>query len=127
MTRKVLLLAILATLIEGSAAAQTTGQRIVIDRGGAPTARQEGMVRVQMSIQLFLAGPTDDSEDADKQRERARRALYNLASKEGDVLREVMARDCRLESININLHRQGNVQMQGYAVNGAMGFQITLK
>jgi hypothetical protein len=127
MTRKVFLLAIFATLFAGSAAAQTTGQRIVIERGGAATARQEGMVRVQMSIQLFVPGPTDDSDDADKQRERARRALYNLASKECDVLRDVMARDCRLESININLNRQSNAQMQGYGVHGSMAFHITLK
>lgn len=127
MTRQILLLAIFATLIEGSAVAQTTGQRIVIERGGAPTARQEGMVRVQMSIHLFLPGPTDDSQDADNQRERARRALYNLASKECDVLRDVMARDCQLESININLNRQGNVQTQGYAVHGSMGFRVTPK
>jgi hypothetical protein len=85
------------------------------------------MVRVQMSIQLFMSGPTDDSDEADKQRERARRALYNLASKECDVMREVIARDCRLDSININLNRQGNAQMQGYFVNGSMGFHITLK
>jgi hypothetical protein len=127
MTRKVLLLAIVAMLIGDSAVAQSTGQRIVIERGAAPPARQEGMVRVQMSIQLFLPGPTDDSDEADKQRERARRALYNLASKECDVMRDVIARDCRLESININLNRQSSVQMQGYFVNGSMGFQITLK
>jgi hypothetical protein len=127
MTRKVLLLAIVAMLIGDSAVAQSTGQRIVIERGASPPARQEGMVRVQMSIQLFLPGPTDDSDEADKQRERARRALYNLASKECDVMRDVIARDCRLESININLNRQSSVQMQGYFVNGSMGFQITLK
>lgn len=123
---KLLLSMILATLVGGAAAAQSTGQRVVIERG-ASTPRQEGMVRVQMSVQLFMPGPTDDSDEAEKQRERARRALYNLASKECDVLREAIARDCRLETININLNRQSSGQAQGYAVNGAMAFQITLK
>ena len=127
MIRNGFLLTILAMLIGGAAAAQTTGQRIVIESDAAASAGQEGTVRVRMSIQLFLAGPTDDSDDADQQRERARRALYSLASKECDVMREVIARDCRLESINVNLSRQGNVQAQGYSVTGSMGFQIALK
>ncbi len=84
-------------------------------------------MRVQMSIQLFLVGPTDESEEADKQRERARKALYRLAGVECDLLREVIARDCRLESITVNLSRQGSSQMPGYSVSGSMGFQISLK
>jgi len=125
MTSKLLLSMILA-LLAGGAAAQSPTQRVVIDRGAAP-ARQDGMVRIQMSVQLFLPGPTDDGEEAQQHRERARRALYNLASKECDVLREAIASDCRLEAININLNRQSSGQAQGYAATGTMTFQITLK
>lgn len=53
--------------------------------------------------------------------------LYELAAKECDLMRDVIARDCRLESVNVNLNRQANTQMQGYAVNGSMSYQITLK
>ena len=42
-------------------------------------------------------------------------------------MREAMARDCRLESVNVNLNRQANPQMQGYEVGGSMTYQITLK
>ena len=53
--------------------------------------------------------------------------LYELAAKEYDLMRDVIARDCRLESVNVNLNRQANPPMQGYAVNGSMSYQITLK
>src|SRR5262245_50960449 len=126
MTAKVLLSILFIALIGGTAGAESTGQRILIERASQPQ-RQEGAVRVQLSTQLFLPGPTDDSEDAEKRRERARRALYDLASKECDVLREIIARDCQLDSINITLNRQSSRQMQGYSVAGSMTFQITLK
>jgi hypothetical protein len=126
MTRKLLLSIVLAALAGGGASAQSPSERVVIERRGT-TARQDGMVRIQMSVQLFMPGPTDDGEEAEKQRERARRALYSLASKECDVLRETIANECRLEAINVTLNRQGGGQTQGYAVNGAMTFQITLK
>src|SRR5215207_9666744 len=102
---------ILATLVGGAAVAQSPSQRVVIERGPS-TPRQDGIVRIQMTVQLFLAGPTDDSDEAEKQRERARRALYNLASKECDVLREAIAGDCRLETVNVNLNRQSSGQTQ---------------
>ena len=76
---------------------------------------------------MFIAGPTDESEAADKHRERVRRQLYELAAKECDLMRDVIARDCRLESVNVNLNRQPNPQMPGYQVGGNMSYQITLK
>jgi hypothetical protein len=127
MTRKILLTTILVTLLGGGAVvAQSTGQRIVIERP-SPNLRQEGMVRVQLTMQMFIAGPTDDSEEAEKARARSRQALYELAGKECDVLRETIASTCRLENVNINLNRQAQQNMQGYNVNGSMAFQITLK
>ena len=43
--------------------------------------------------------------------------------------REVLAKDCKLESVNNNLNRQnfGSQQPDGYTVNGSMTLQITLK
>jgi hypothetical protein len=126
MIAKALFSAFLAIILSTSVATESPGQGTVTERPRSAT-RQEGVVRVQMSIQLFLTGPTDDSEAAEQQRERARRTLYNVASKECDVLRETIARDCLLQTININLNRHGNVQMPGYSVTGSMGFQVTLK
>ena len=89
--------------------------------------QQNGMVRVQASVHLFFPGPTDDSEEAEKQRDRARRMVYEMAAKECDLLRDVIAKECRLDSINSNLTRQTNPGAQGYNVNGTMSLQITLK
>ncbi len=130
MSRKVLFSAALAILVGEAVISETIGQGVVVERLRAQPARQEGIVRVQLQIQLFIPGPTDDTEEAEKQRERARRVLYEMAAKECDLMRAVVARDCRLESVNVNLNRQHNPQvpqMQGYQVGGSMSYQITLK
>ena len=108
------------------ASAQTPGQRIVLEQLGGQ--RQEGQVRVQSNINFFVAGPTADGEDAQKLRDKAQRAVYEMAARQCDLLREVLAKDCRMESVNSNIGRQfGQQQQEGYSVNGSMSFQITLK
>lgn len=127
MLRRVIVAVLSASsFVGGSAMAQGEGQRIVIERA-PPNLRQEGTVRVQTSISLFVPSPTDDGEEAIKNRDRARRMIYEMAGKECDLLREVLARDCRLESISSNLNRQPMQSVSGYSVNGSMVLQITLK
>jgi hypothetical protein len=121
MTRKFVIATTLVLVAIGAAGAQTAGQRVV------PGPRQEGMVRVQLSMQMFLSGPTDESDEAEKNRARARQVIYDLASKECDLLREAIAKDCRLENVNVNLNRMNQQNMNGYNVNGSMSFQISLK
>ena len=107
--------------------AQAPGQRIVIEQAGSPS-RQEGQVRIQSSINFFIAGPSGESEEAQRLRDRARRLVYEMAARECDLLREVLAKDCRMESVNVNIGRQfGQQQQEGYTVNGSMSLQITLK
>jgi hypothetical protein len=109
------------------ALAQTPGQRIIVEQAGVP-ARQEGSVRVQSSITFFVAGPAGEGEEAQKLCDRARRMVYEMASRECDLLREVLAKDCRLEMINSNVNRQfGPQQQEGLNVNGSMNLQVTLK
>jgi hypothetical protein len=117
-------------LVSGAAvSAQTPGQRIILEQAGSP-ARQEGQVRVQTTVNFFFAGPTGDGEEAQKLRERARRTVYEMAAHECDLLRDVLAKDCRMENVNvgINVNRQfGPQQPEGYSVNGSVNLQITLK
>lgn len=109
------------------ATAQTPGQRIVVEQLSAGQ-RQEGQVRVQSNVSFFVTGPTGEGEDAQKSREKAQRAVYEMAARQCDLLREVLAKDCRMESVNSNIGRQfGQQQQEGYTVNGSMSFQITLK
>ncbi len=109
------------------AMAQSPGQRIILEQsGGSP--RQEGSVRVQSSVNFFVAGPTGEGEEAQKLRDRARRTVYEMAARECDLLREVLAKDCRMESVNSNLTRQQfGQQQEGFTVNGSMNFVITVK
>lgn len=107
--------------------AQTPGQRVLIEQSGAP-AQQEARVRIQASVNFFVTGPTGDGGEAQKLRERARRIIYEMAARECDLLREILAKDCRMKSVNSNIGRQyGQQQQEGYTVNGSMNFQITLK
>jgi len=107
--------------------AQTPGQRIVIENAGS-LPRQEGLVRVQTNINFFLMGPTGEGEEAQKMRDKARRIVYEMAAHECDLLRETLAKDCRMESVNTNIGRQfGQQQQEGLTVNGSMSFQISLK
>ena len=113
-------------LLAAPATAQNPGQRIILEQSGG-SQRQEGSVRVQSTVNFFVAGPTGDSEDAQKLRERARRTVYEMAARECDLLREVLAKDCRMESVNSNITRQFGQQQEGFVVNGSMNFQITVK
>src|SRR3954462_7834174 len=113
-------------LLAVPAVAQTPGQRIIMEQMGA--SRQVGWVRIQSTINFFVAGPTGESEEAQKLRDRARRAVYEMAARECDLLREVIAKDCRMEQVSNNINKQyGNQQQEGFTVTGSMNFQITLK
>jgi hypothetical protein len=65
--------------------------------------------------------------EASALRDRAERIVYEMAGKECDVLRDVLAKDCRLETITSNLHRQTGQVAEGYNVQGSMSMQISLK
>lgn len=107
--------------------AQAQAQR-VFEMERPVGSRQEGWVRVQNTISYFVAGPTGEGEEAQKLRDRARRTVYELAARECDLLREVLAKECRIEAVSINMSRQyGQQQPEGFTINGSMNFQITLK
>jgi hypothetical protein len=124
---KCLFAAAAAALVLVTPAAPVAAQRVPVEQSPA-TQRQEGAVRVQSSITMFVAGPTGEGEEAQKLRDRGRRLIYDLAARECDLLREAIARDCKLESISSNINRQSGAQQQeGYNINGSMSFQIMLK
>jgi hypothetical protein len=98
----------------------------------APGQSERRGIRVQVGINFFLPGPTSDGEEATKIRDRARRTIYEMAGRECGVLQDTIANECRLDSVTVNLTRQTQQmpqvgQVEGFAVNGQLGFQITLK
>jgi hypothetical protein len=95
-----------------------------------PSSAQHGneSVRVQVNVNLFVPGPGDESEAAEKVRDHARRSIYQMAAHECDLVRDVLAKECRLQAISVNVMRQqmGNMG-SGYNVSGNFTLQVTLK
>ena len=101
-------------------------ERIVVAQGQQQERRAEP-VRVQLAINFFVPGPTNDGEEATKIRDRARRAIYEMAWRECTLLEDTIAAECRLESINVNLNRQAGQQTEGFTASGQLGFRIAPK
>ena len=121
MTRIAASFVIAATLATSVAIAQPLAQ----DRF---SNMPERTVRVQLSINFFVTGSTNEaSEEANKAREQARRIIYDMAVKECGVLQSAFARDCRLEAVNVNINRQTGQQIEGFLVGGSMTYVVTLK
>jgi hypothetical protein len=99
------------SLVPAAAQVQVPGQRLVI-QPPLSMLRMEGAVRVTTSVNLFVPGPTGESDDAQKSRDNARRMIYETAAHECDLLRDTLAKECRLESVNVNIGRQFGVQQQ---------------
>jgi hypothetical protein len=97
------------------------------ERSDVTTERREEPVRIQVGINMFFPGPTGESEEAAKLRERARRSVYEMAAGECSLVLQVLAKTCRLESVNVNLNRQPVAQTDGYTVSGNFTLRVTLK
>lgn len=97
------------------------------ERINANTEQRETPIRIQVSVNLFLPGPTGESEEAVKLRERARRSVYEMAVGECALVEQVLAKTCRLESINVNMNRQPDRQVEGYMAGGNFVLRVTLK
>lgn len=112
-------------LLGGSAAsAQQTFsevQRAVM----AQQAAQNAQVRVTIGINMFVPAVGGATFPA---QETARRQVYDLANKECTLLRDTIADDCKMESINVNVHRQqGQQPVEGFNVNANIAYRVTLK
>jgi hypothetical protein len=88
---------------------------------------RDGSVRVQVGVNMFMPGPTDEGEAAEKVRERARRGIYEMAAHECNLLRDVLASECRLQAVTVNVTRQMTNASTGYNVSGQITLQVTLK
>ncbi len=112
----------------GVAAAQ---QQVIELRAASPApamAAQGDQVRVNIAMNIFVPAPAGLGDQAMQAQERARRQMYELAAKECAVLREVIANDCRIESVNVNVSRQpGYPQIDGFAVSANINYRVTLK
>jgi hypothetical protein len=108
--------------------ADAGAQSVVLQRLAGPA---DGPIRVQISVNFFVPGPANESEQSIALRERASRTIYDMAARECEVLRDKLADDCRLENVNVNINRQlqqvGGQQVEGFQVGGTLGYRITQK
>jgi hypothetical protein len=118
---------ILQVLLPVVIVAFTPGLTSAQDRGDVNADRREEQVRIQVSVSSFFAGPTGDSDDALKLREHIRRSIYEMAAGECGLVQQVLAKTCRLESVNLNLNRQPNGQVDGYMASGNFALRVTQK
>jgi hypothetical protein len=124
MLRQSTVAAIAALILAGPSAAQ----QVVIQQRPIAASEVKGEVRVQVTMSFFVQAPMNDSEAAVKAQENARRTLYDSAGRECELLRAVIASECRMESININMNRNyGQQQGDGFNANGNFAFRVTLK
>jgi hypothetical protein len=92
-----------------------------------PGSRGE-TVRVHVNVHFFVPSSLGDDEESAKARERARRMVYEMAGRECEILRQVIADDCKLETLNVNVNvRQSPQQPDGFLVNGSAAYRITRK
>ena len=116
-------------LLAGSAASEEINplvrERITLTQ--SQPDRRPHQVRVQVGINFFVPGPTNEGEESMKIRDRARRAVYQMAGRECGLLEDTIAADCRLESLTINLNRQMGQQVEGFIAQGQLGLLITPK
>jgi hypothetical protein len=95
-------------------------------------ATPNGQARVTLSTNRFVPAPNDNSDQASKAEEDGRRMVYELAGHECAVLRDTIASECRIESININMMRlpanQNSAQRpDGFNVNASVVLRIVPK
>lgn len=111
-----------------SAAPAAAQQQVFIQPRVAVPPESQGNVRVSVSMTLFAPASLSDLQAAGKAQENARRILYESAGRECELLRAVIASECRLEGININVNRTyGNQQPEGFNASGSFSFHIKLK
>jgi hypothetical protein len=67
--------------------------------------KQAEMMRISIGMNFTLTGVSDPIADDARLRERTRRNVYQMAVKECELLLEMIASECRIEAINVNLNR----------------------
>jgi hypothetical protein len=64
-----------------------------------------GQARVTLNTNRFVPASNDNGDQASKAEEDGRRMIYELAGHECGLLRDTIASECRIESINIDMLR----------------------
>jgi hypothetical protein len=108
-----------------------SAQTIVVNPNRTSMPMTAEQVRVTLNVNTFLPALNDTGEDALKAQEAGRRMIYALAAHECDILRDTIASECRLESINVNVQRMPNQfgpqRVEGFNVNANISYRVLQK
>jgi hypothetical protein len=122
------LISTMLVLFAGAAAAQDNPVRMVIQQSSPSPDGAQVRVNVAMSVVMGASGLGDQAVQA---QEQARRKAYELAAHECAVLRDTIANECHIESINVSANRyQGSYSTsrpENYSVGVNAVYRITLK
>ena len=99
------LLAAFATAASAETIEIRTGQQ------STPPASAE-QIRVSVGVNVFVSSVSEDGDQALKAQETGRKTVYDIAGHECAVLRDVLASDCRLEAINVNIQSAAPRRLQ---------------
>ena len=91
-----------------------------------------GQARITLSTNRFVPAPSDNTDQASKAEADGRRMIYDLAGHECGILRDTIASDCHIESININILRlppnpNTTSRPDGFNVNASIVLRIVPK
>lgn len=127
--KRLYLSAALLTAFATAALAQT----IVVNPRPSMAPVSAEQIRVTVGINTFVPAPAVSGEEAVKAQEAARRMIYELAAHECAMLLDVLASECRIESVNVNVQRAPGNQFaaqqraEGFNLNGNVVFRIVGK
>jgi len=92
-------------------------------------AAPDGQAHITLNTDRFVPAPSNTSEQASKAEADGRRMIYDLAGHECGILRDTIASECRIQSININILRLPASQNSaprpdGFNVNASIVLRI---
>ena len=111
-----------------SAIAQTSTLKPFPLTGGKAESTTQG-VKIAVTYQFFIEGPTSSMADQSKLADQGRKHLYLMLAKECVVLKQTIAETCAIQraSVNAQLRKQSRSRSNGVRISGSASYRIELK
>jgi hypothetical protein len=84
---------------------------------------------IQVMANIFVQTPVNDIDATVKAQEHARQVLYETTGKECETLRATIAKECQLESINVNVTINPNYgpgRSEGFMMNSTFVYRCNV-
>jgi hypothetical protein len=113
--------------------ATAASAEIVIRNEDAAAPVGADQVRITINLNTFVPAQTDNSDQSQKAEEAGRRTVYEFADHECAILRDTIASECHLDSINVNMQRVApnmnfpQARPDGFNINSTINFRIAPK